>query len=66
MSWYDIPTCKEAGVSTDYVMLRGIFMPAGATKEQVDFYVDLFKRVRDRTISCKVRSLKAIARYTIS
>src|SRR4051795_11395262 len=47
MSWNDIPTCKEAGVPTDYVMLRGIFMPAGATKEQVDFYVDLFKRVRE-------------------
>ena len=47
MSWYAIPTCKEAGVSTDYVMLRGIFMPAGATKEQVDYYVDLFKRVRE-------------------
>ncbi len=47
MSWYDIPTCKEAGVSTDYVMLRGIFMPAGATKEQVDYYVDLFKHVRE-------------------
>ncbi len=47
MSWYDIPTCKEAGVSTDYVMLRGIFMPAGVSKEQVDFYVDLFKRVRE-------------------
>ena len=47
MSWYDIPTCKEAGVPTDYVMLRGIFMPAGATKEQVDYYVDLFKRVRE-------------------
>src|SRR5687767_13291319 len=27
-SWNDIPTCKEAGVPTDYVMLRGIFMPA--------------------------------------
>jgi tripartite-type tricarboxylate transporter receptor subunit TctC len=47
MSWNDIPTCKEAGVPTDYVMLRGIFMPAGVSKEQVDFYVDLFKRVRD-------------------
>jgi tripartite-type tricarboxylate transporter receptor subunit TctC len=47
MSWYDIPTCKEAGVATDYVMLRGIFMPAGATKEQIDYYVDLFKRVRE-------------------
>ena len=47
MSWYDIPTCKEAGVPTDYVMLRGIFMPAGANKEQVDYFVDLFKRVRE-------------------
>ena len=47
MSWYDIPTCKEAGVPTDYVMLRGIFMPGGVTKEQVDFYVDLFKKVRE-------------------
>ncbi len=47
MSWYDIPTCKEAGVLTDYVMLRGIFMPSGATKEQIDYYVDLFKRVRE-------------------
>ncbi|MGZ8197777.1 MAG: Bug family tripartite tricarboxylate transporter substrate binding protein, partial [Burkholderiales bacterium] len=29
MSWNDIPTCKETGVPTDYVMLRGIFMPSG-------------------------------------
>jgi tripartite-type tricarboxylate transporter receptor subunit TctC len=28
-------------------MLRGIFMPAGVNKEEVDFYVDLFKRVRE-------------------
>ena len=47
MSWNDIPTCKEAGVDVDYVMLRGIFMPAGVTKDQVDFYVDLFKKVRE-------------------
>ncbi len=47
MSWNDIPTCKEAGVAVDYVMLRGIFMPPGVTKEQVDFYVDLFKKVRE-------------------
>ena len=45
-SWYDIPTCKEAGVPTDYVMLRGIFMPAGATPDQLSFYVELFKKVR--------------------
>ena len=47
MSWNDIPSCKEAGVGVDYLMLRGIFMPAGVTKEQVDFYVDLFKKVRE-------------------
>ena len=47
MSWNDIPTCKEAGVPTDYVMLRGIFMPGGVTREQVDFYVDLFRKVRE-------------------
>ena len=47
MSWNDIPTCKESGVPTDYLMLRGIFMPGGATKEQVDYYVDLFKKVRE-------------------
>ena len=47
MSWNDIPTCKEAGVPTDYVMLRGIFMPAGVPKEAVDFYVGLFQKVRE-------------------
>ena len=46
-SWNDIPTCKEAGVPTDYVMLRGIFMPSGVPKEAVDFYVELFKKVRE-------------------
>jgi tripartite-type tricarboxylate transporter receptor subunit TctC len=47
MSWNDIPTCKESGVPMDYVMLRGIFTVPGATKEQVDFYVNLFKKVRE-------------------
>ncbi len=46
-SWNDIPTCGEAGVPTDYVMLRGIFMPGGVTAEQVAFYVDLMKKVRE-------------------
>ena len=45
-SWNDIPTCKEAGVDTDYVMLRGIFMPAGVTPDQVKYYVDLLEKVR--------------------
>jgi putative tricarboxylic transport membrane protein len=47
MSWNDIPSCKEAGVDVDYLMLRGIFMPGGVTKDQVDYYVDLFKKVRE-------------------
>jgi len=46
-SWSDIPTCKEAGVPTDYVMLRGIFMPPGVAPDQVAFYVDLLKKVRE-------------------
>jgi putative tricarboxylic transport membrane protein len=46
-SWGDIPTCKEAGVPTDYVMLRGIFMAPGVTLEQTAFYVDLLKKVRE-------------------
>ncbi|HEY6512750.1 MAG TPA: tripartite tricarboxylate transporter substrate-binding protein [Burkholderiaceae bacterium] len=46
-SWNDIPTCKEAGVPTDYVMLRGIFMPAGVTPDQLAFYVDLLTKVRE-------------------
>ena len=45
MAWSDIPTCKEAGVDTEYQMLRGIFMSPGVKPEQVAFYVDLFKKV---------------------
>jgi tripartite-type tricarboxylate transporter receptor subunit TctC len=45
-SWNDIPTCKEAGVPTDYTMLRGIFMAPGVTAEQTAFYVDLLTKVR--------------------
>ncbi len=47
MSWADIPTCKESGVPTDYVMLRGIFMAPGVTSEQTAYFVDLLKKVRE-------------------
>ena len=47
MSWTDIPTCKESGLDVDYLMLRGIFMPAGVTDEHVKYYVDLFAKVRE-------------------
>src|SRR5262245_60633723 len=46
MSWADIPTCKSQGLDIEYLMLRGIFMPAGVPKEAVDYYVDLMKKVR--------------------
>ena len=45
-SWADIPTCKEQGLDVDYLMLRGIFMPGGASHEQVQYYVDLLKKVQ--------------------
>jgi tripartite-type tricarboxylate transporter receptor subunit TctC len=45
MSWADIPTCKQSGLDIDYLMLRGIFMPAGVKQEHVDYYIDLFAKV---------------------
>ncbi len=45
MSWADIPTCKETGLDIDYLMLRGIFMPAGVNQEHVDYYLGLFGKV---------------------
>jgi tripartite-type tricarboxylate transporter receptor subunit TctC len=47
MSWSDIQTCKEAGVDTQYQMLRGVFMAPGVKPEHVAYYVDLFKKVRE-------------------
>jgi tripartite-type tricarboxylate transporter receptor subunit TctC len=47
MAWSDIPTCKETGIDVEYLMLRGIFMPAGVEQEHVDFYIDLFSKVRE-------------------
>jgi len=45
-SWKDIPTCKSQGLDMEYLMLRGIFMAPKATKDQVEYYVELFKKVR--------------------
>ena len=47
MSWADIPLCKDDGLDVEYVMLRGIFMSGGVSPDQVAYYVDLFKKVRD-------------------
>jgi len=45
-SWADLPTCSSAGLPVDYVMLRGIFMPPGVTQDQINFYLELMKKVR--------------------
>jgi len=45
-SWNDIPTCKEAGLDVDYLMLRGIFTAPGVPEAAVKYYVDLFTKVR--------------------
>ncbi len=44
-AWSDIPTCKEAGVNMDYVMLRGIMLPGGVPDDAVKYYVDLLNKV---------------------
>ncbi|WP_127090452.1 Bug family tripartite tricarboxylate transporter substrate binding protein [Aquabacter cavernae] len=46
-SWADIPTCKDGGLDIEYLMLRGIFMAPKVTQDQVDYYVNLFKKVRE-------------------
>ncbi len=46
-SWADIPTCKSEGLDVEYLMLRGILMPPGVTPQQVQFYVDMLKRVAE-------------------
>ena len=47
LAWDSIPTCKSAGLDVEYVMLRGFFMPPGVSKDMVDYYIDLFKKVRE-------------------
>ncbi|SDB44582.1 Bug family tripartite tricarboxylate transporter substrate binding protein [Belnapia rosea] len=46
-SWSDIPTAKESGMDVEYLMLRGIFMPAGVQPAQLAFYEDLLGKVRE-------------------
>ncbi|MBL8670853.1 MAG: tripartite tricarboxylate transporter substrate binding protein [Alphaproteobacteria bacterium] len=47
LGWSSIPTCKSQGLDMEYLMLRGFFMAPKVTAEQVAFYVDLFKKVRE-------------------
>jgi tripartite-type tricarboxylate transporter receptor subunit TctC len=47
MAWSDIPTAKESGLDVEYLMLRGIFMPAGVQPAQLAFYEGLLEKVRE-------------------
>jgi putative tricarboxylic transport membrane protein len=47
MAWSDIPTCKEAGLDIEYLMLRGIFTTKDVPQEAIDYYVGLFQKVRE-------------------
>lgn len=47
LSWHDVPTCKESGLDVTYLMQRTVFMPLGVTDAQVNYYVDLFRKVRE-------------------
>ncbi|MGB0086578.1 MAG: tripartite tricarboxylate transporter substrate-binding protein [Rhodomicrobiaceae bacterium] len=46
-SWEAIPTCKSKGLDIEYTMLRGIMTAPGVSKEAVDYYIDLLKKVRE-------------------
>jgi len=47
MAWSSIPICKAQGLDIDYLMLRGVFMAPGATRDQLDYYISLFEKVRE-------------------
>ena len=46
-SWSDIPTCREAGLDVEYLMLRGLFMAPGVQPQQVAFFTGLLDKVRE-------------------
>ncbi len=46
MAWGEIPTCKSKGLDVEYTMLRGIMTTPGVSKDVVDYYVGLLKKVR--------------------
>src|SRR5207244_7573740 len=46
MAWGDIPTCKAQGLDVDCLMLRGSFMPGSIKPDQVQYYVEVMKKVQ--------------------
>jgi putative tricarboxylic transport membrane protein len=48
MSWADIPTCKESGLPIEtFQQPRTVFLPGGVTKDQIEFYTQLFRKVHE-------------------
>ena len=47
VSWSEIATCKSQGIDVEYLMLRGVFTTPGAAPDQVAYYIDVLKKVRD-------------------
>jgi putative tricarboxylic transport membrane protein len=45
-SWKDVPSCRSKGLDVEYLMLRGIFMGPGAKQAQVDYFVNVFRKIR--------------------
>lgn len=44
-SWSDIPTCREEGIPVEYQGFLGVFMPPGVSAEQVNYFIEVFKKV---------------------
>ncbi|MDF2522403.1 MAG: hypothetical protein K0R31_44 [Clostridiales bacterium] len=44
----DVPTFKEQGINfSSYGSIKGVAVPVGASKEIVDYYADLFKKISE-------------------
>jgi tripartite-type tricarboxylate transporter receptor subunit TctC len=66
LAWDSVPTCKSQGLDVEYLMLRGFFMPGGVTKDEVAYYVDLLKKVREEPEWKKLMSDGAFNQTTMS
>lgn len=41
----DVPTAKEQGVNTNYILWRGFYAPPGLTKDQVDYWREMMGKM---------------------
>ncbi|HEU4375432.1 MAG TPA: tripartite tricarboxylate transporter substrate binding protein [Telluria sp.] len=48
MAWGDIPTCVESGLPIEeYRMPRAVYIAAGTTQAQIDYYVKVLRKVSE-------------------